>query len=152
MTRFFVLLAIVSLTLGAIAGWLDIKHSLRSAEDDAFTWRPTQTRAIADTADLQRRLEASDHFRGPARIAAAAPEEEPQDDSAGIPPYPKILATAQLDDEIVVSVRSDEGGILTIKIGEIMPGGWRLNTATLSRLNISFGEETHEIAVFASDK
>ena len=152
MTRLIVLLAILSLTFGAIAGWFDIRHTLRAAENDAFTWVPVEQRQLADTEGLQQRLEDSDHFRGPARLVVEEPEEPIKEDVSGPPPYPKVLATAQLDDDIVVSIRSDEGGILTIKIGETMPGGWRLDSATLSQLNISFGDEHHEIAVFASDK
>jgi len=149
--RFAVVLFCVSGLLGLGLATRDVQRSFQVAASDADAWTAIETYAPSDAEDITERLLKTGHFQGPERVPAdvVVPDVTPETTTL---PFPKILATAMLDGEIVATVMGAEMGMQTIRRGDTLPGGWKIEELSLSRVDVSLDGDYTTHSVFPSDK
>ncbi len=136
---------------GALAGWMDSSRTLKVVEKSADAWSPAAPRIAPNSEDLAQTLLDTGHFVGPAK-----PEPVASADAGNLaaqePELPEVIATANLDGEIAVSLRSTNGAIRTVKVGDEIEGAWKVESATLTKVVLSRSGETAVLPVYPEAK
>ncbi|NJM34744.1 MAG: hypothetical protein HC850_08575, partial [Rhodomicrobium sp.] len=134
------LLFVVAAALGALLGAI---NSLRGASDGdraAASWAtPTPPQGDAAT-NFYTALIATGHFG----------EAEPTDVSSpgGEASPPTIAMTALVDGAIIVGALGEDGRTSSFRIGDVMPGGWRLTKASLDAITLERDGEILHVQVY----
>ncbi|MEM8770365.1 MAG: hypothetical protein AAGD92_01835 [Pseudomonadota bacterium] len=135
---------------GAAVGWLMAGAGGRDLSDQQSAW--TDPSAPPTTADggagHYARLMATDHFGE--QIASEAGAQGGAEGGAGSEDAaaPKIAAATLKDGEIAISAYGADGSMVTVGVGETLPGGWKVLSASLDRVVVSLNDRDLEIVVF----
>ena len=132
---------------GALAGWIDTRRTLTVVAQDAEAWSPAPSRIAPPAGVLAASLMETGHFTGPAKPEPQAVADVEAERARNLK-FPMILATANIDGEIAVSLKSGSGKIVTVTVGDEVDGTWIIESASLDGIVISRDGVLTEIAVF----
>lgn len=147
MNRVVRTIAIVAGVSGALAGWIDSRRTLTVVAQDAEAWSQAPGRSPPSTEALAAGLMQAGHFTGPARPEPEAVADAEAEQARNLK-FPMILATANLDGEIAVSLKSASGKIVTVTVGDEVDGTWIIESASLEGIVVSRDGVLTELAVF----
>lgn len=146
--RRVMLILLLFITAGAIAGWLSSGGKTASTRQQDAGWSSPALPGLGDQARqrLYDQLMASSHF-GSSNDQSIAGTGLDQD---GNQPdtLPKIAATTLRDGVVAVSLYGQDGKIFTANVGDQLPGGWTIEEATLEHIVVKKDGDNRELTVF----
>ena len=148
--RAFFTAALIATVAGGLAGGLAAAGAGRNVQTTKAPWtEPTPPQSAAeDEQRLYEQLMATNHF---GEASSAAIDQIAAASDGGVPPPPRIAATTLKDGKIAVTVYAPGDGIVTVGVGDTLPGGWVVKEASLDRITIALDDQNLEIVVFPHD-
>ena len=134
------------LVAGFLVGWLSTSFARGGAQPVTQQWRaPLVPPNITEQAQaMAQDLRQSGHFGA----VKSTDSIEAQPEVEKITPFPQIIATAQLDGEMAVALRYEDGTITSARAGDTVSDAWLVKEVSMQAVTVEHDGAITEFVVF----
>ncbi len=139
-----------SVALGSVAGWLSADGGVGALRKDQTAW---SLPARPETGDAERMrlyaaLMSTNHFGAETNTSGETNDDKQE---SGAQP-PRIAGAWITDGKTALSFQGSDGKYFTAGVGDVLPGGWTVQGASLETVTVERNGEILDLTVFPYDK